>query len=130
MFDVGFWELSLIMVVVLLVVGPERLPKLARTAGVYVGKARRMVADVRAEVNRELRAQELKESLGEQGLGQLKDTADELRTIGNELKSDVQAFGTRTGDAAAPAVHSTVPKAPPAGDDAKSQPETESPKGG
>lgn len=123
MFDVGFWELSLIMVVVLLVVGPERLPKLARTAGVYVGKARRMVADVRAEVNRELRAQELKESMGGQGLEELKGTANELRSIGNELKSDVQAFDTET-------LKSAAPEAPPAEADAKTQPDTESPKGG
>ncbi len=93
MFDIGFWEISLIMVVLLLVVGPERLPKLARTAGIYVGKARRMVAEVKAEVNRELRAQELKETLGAQGIEQLKGTADELRSIGSDLKSDVQTFG-------------------------------------
>jgi sec-independent protein translocase protein TatB len=123
MFDVGFWELSLIMVVVLLVVGPERLPKLARTAGVYVGKARRIVADVRAEVHRELRAQELKESMGGQGLEQLKDTAEELRSIGNDLKSDVGAFGTK-------ALDSTGPEPATAHADTNSHEETESPKGG
>ena len=47
MFDVGFWEVTLIALISLLVVGPERLPKLARTLGAYVGKARRMVADVK-----------------------------------------------------------------------------------
>ena len=94
MFDIGFWEISLIMVVLLLVVGPERLPKLARTAGIYVGKARRMVAEVKAEVNRELRAQELKETLGAKSIEELKGTADELRSIGSDLKSDVQSFGT------------------------------------
>jgi len=104
MFDVGFWELSLIMVVVLLVVGPERLPKLARTAGVWIGRARRMVADVKAEVNRELRAQELKESMEGQGLGQLKGAADELRTIGSDLKSDIQDFGRKVEDSASPKV--------------------------
>ncbi len=96
MFDIGFWELSLIMVVVLLVVGPERLPRLARTAGIWVGRARRMVAEVKAEVDRELRAQELKETMGAQGLEQLKGAADELRTIGNELKTDVQELGTES----------------------------------
>ncbi len=96
MFDIGFWELSLIMVVVLLVVGPERLPRLARTAGIWVGRARRMVAEVKAEVDRELRAQELKETMGSQGLEQLKGAADELRTIGSELKTDVQELGTKS----------------------------------
>ncbi len=123
MFDIGFWEISLIMVVLLLVVGPERLPKLARTAGIYVGKARRMVAEVKAEVNRELRAQELKETLGAQGIEQLKGTADELRSIGSDLKSDVQTFGT---DLKGP--DSTKRPAPKAGNDGKT--ENEPPKEG
>ena len=52
MFEVGFWELPLIGVVAMIVVGPERLPGLARTAGLWLGKARRMLADVKAEVLR------------------------------------------------------------------------------
>jgi len=63
MFDIGFQELLLIGVVALLVVGPERLPRLARTAGLWIGKARRMVAQVKDEVERELHADELKQML-------------------------------------------------------------------
>jgi sec-independent protein translocase protein TatB len=48
MFDVGFWELCLIAVVSLLVIGPEKLPKLARIAGFWVGKTRHIVASVKA----------------------------------------------------------------------------------
>ena len=123
MFDIGFWEISLIMVVLLLVVGPERLPKLARTAGIYVGKARRMVAEVKAEVNRELRAQELKETLGAQGIEQLKGTADELRSIGSDLKSDVQTFGNELKES-----DSSKPSATKAGGHGKA--EIEAPKEG
>lgn len=63
MFDVGALELVLIGVVALLVVGPERLPKLARTAGLWVGRARRAFISVKAEIDREIKAEELKEIL-------------------------------------------------------------------
>lgn len=66
MFDVGFWELALIGLVMLLVVGPERLPKLARTAGLWLGRGRRMLSSVKAEIDRELKAEELKEILEKQ----------------------------------------------------------------
>ena len=115
MFDVGFWELAIIAVIALLVIGPERLPKAARTAGLWVGRARRMVTDVKADIDREIRegdlaelkkaGEELKktqsavESAGAQiiedsELGELKKTGEELKaakgefeTIGEELKT-------------------------------------------
>jgi sec-independent protein translocase protein TatB len=66
MFDVGFWELALIGLVTLVVVGPERLPKLARTAGLWLGRGRRMLGSVKAEIDREIKADELKEILNKQ----------------------------------------------------------------
>lgn len=60
MFDVGFWELSLIFVVALIVLGPERLPRAARTVGLWVGKARQVLSTVKADIDRELKAEELK----------------------------------------------------------------------
>ncbi len=66
MFDVGFLELVLVGVVALLVVGPERLPKLARTAGLWIGRTRQALAAVKAEIDRELKAEELKEILAKQ----------------------------------------------------------------
>jgi sec-independent protein translocase protein TatB len=66
MFDVGFWELVLIAVVALLVIGPERLPRVARIAGLWMGRARRTLASVKAEIDRELKAEELKEILAKQ----------------------------------------------------------------
>lgn len=66
MFDVGFWELAVIMVVALLVVGPERLPRLARTVGLWVGRGRRFVQTVKADIDRELAADELKKTLAKQ----------------------------------------------------------------
>jgi sec-independent protein translocase protein TatB len=61
MFDVAFSELLIIVVVALLVIGPERLPKVARTLGALTGRMQRYVAQVKEEVNREVRFQELQQ---------------------------------------------------------------------
>ncbi len=61
MFDIGFWEMSVIALIALVVLGPERLPGLARTAGLWIGRARRMIADVKSDIDREIRNSELKE---------------------------------------------------------------------
>lgn len=61
MFDIGFWEMSLIALIALIVLGPERLPALARTVGLWMGRARRMVREVKADIDREVRAAEMKE---------------------------------------------------------------------
>lgn len=66
MFDIGFWELAVIAVVALLVIGPERLPRVARIAGFWVGRARRTLASVKSEIDRELKADELKQILDKQ----------------------------------------------------------------
>jgi sec-independent protein translocase protein TatB len=60
MIDFGFDKLALIGAVALIVIGPERLPKVARTVGHLLGKAQRYVADVKAEVNRSIELEELK----------------------------------------------------------------------
>ena len=65
MFDVGMGEIGLIAVVALLVLGPERLPGAARTAGVLLRKARQSWQSVRVEIERELAAEELKRSMKE-----------------------------------------------------------------
>ena len=59
-FDIGFWELSIIAIVGLLVLGPERLPDAARTAGLWVRRIRRFVANTSAEIERELNLEEMK----------------------------------------------------------------------
>nr|WP_298414900.1 Sec-independent protein translocase protein TatB [uncultured Halomonas sp.] len=65
MFDIGFLELLIIGVVGLLVLGPERLPKAARTAGLWVGKIKRTVSNMQREINSQLEAEELRQKLEE-----------------------------------------------------------------
>ena len=60
MFDIGFSELLVIGVVALIVIGPERLPKVARTLGHLLGRAQRYVNDVKSDINREIQLDELK----------------------------------------------------------------------
>ncbi len=79
MFDIGFWEILLIGVVTLLVVGPQRLPGVAVFAGHWIGRIRRFVRNMRDEINEELETEHLKSLLAEQN-----------REI-NELRRDVDA---------------------------------------
>lgn len=60
MFDIGFSELIVIAIVALVVIGPERLPKVARTLGHLLGRAQRYVNDVKSDINREIQLDELK----------------------------------------------------------------------
>lgn len=60
MFDIAFSELVVIGVVALLVIGPDKLPKVARTAGHLFGRAQRYVSDVKSDINNELRLEEMK----------------------------------------------------------------------
>jgi len=66
MFEVGFWEMVLVGLVALLVFGPERLPRVAREAALWIKKARAMVSSVKEDIHRELELQDLKQSLLEQ----------------------------------------------------------------
>ncbi|MBY5923686.1 MULTISPECIES: Sec-independent protein translocase protein TatB [unclassified Halomonas] len=81
MFDIGFLELLIIGVVGLLVLGPERLPKAARTAGLWVGRIKRSVAGMQREISAQLEAEELRQKLKEQerklneGVSQAKNSA-------------------------------------------------------
>lgn len=90
MFDVGFWELILFFVVALVVVGPERLPRLARTVGLWIGKAQRIVSEVKEEVEREIRVEEIKNSISQQsGTEEIKKLADRVKSINSEVQETV-----------------------------------------
>jgi len=76
MFDSGFLELLVITIIALLVVGPERLPGIARKVGELVGKARAFVASTKADIEKEIEASEVKDMLTQQ-----KEQIDELRDM-------------------------------------------------
>ncbi len=81
MFDIGFSEIALLLIIGLLVLGPERLPRVARTLGMYVRKARQSWYAVKSEIDRELAAEEVKKTLLDPASLQqpLKELQDELQ---------------------------------------------------
>jgi sec-independent protein translocase protein TatB len=103
MFDVGFFELMLIGVVALLVVGPERLPKLARTAGMWLGKGKQMINSVKADIAQEIKADELKKILEKQEQLNpvheiMEDTRKTLNDIGQDTRSSLDSAAEGLSD--------------------------------
>ena len=86
MFDFGFWEIAIIGVITLIVVGPERLPALARKAGLFAGKLNKFLNKVKADINEELKTDELKDHLS------MADEKSIISDISNEAKSSVDLF--------------------------------------
>ena len=64
MFDIAFSELLIIGVIALIVIGPERLPKVARTAGQWLGKLNRYVSQVKQDIDRDMKLDELHKKIG------------------------------------------------------------------
>ena len=90
MFDMGFTEMMLIGIVALIVIGPERLPGVARTAGKYFGKLKRFVSNVKSDVESELRADELREILSKQQ-EELNSLKNVVKDAGRNMASDLEA---------------------------------------
>jgi sec-independent protein translocase protein TatB len=104
MFDIGFSELMVIGLVALIVIGPERLPRVARTLGHLAGRLQRYVADVKADINREVELEELRK---------MKDSVQQAAA---NIENSVQAeLGKAEQDlnAAAQAVAQDAPAAVP-----------------
>jgi sec-independent protein translocase protein TatB len=93
MIDFGFDKIALIGAVALIVIGPEKLPRVARTAGTLLGKARRYVADVKAEVNRSIELEELQKMKS-----QFEEAARDVQgTVAREMGEARQAFDESLG---------------------------------
>ncbi|QWE20732.1 Sec-independent protein translocase protein TatB [Polynucleobacter sp. AP-Kolm-20A-A1] len=92
MIDLGVSKLALIAVVALVVVGPERLPKVARMAGNLFGRAQRYMADVKAEVSRQMEVEEFKKFREE--------SATTLKEVENSIHSTVQEASSSLSDQA------------------------------
>lgn len=93
MFDIGFFELLLVGTVALLVLGPERLPKAARTVGLWMRKARAAWYSMRTELEREFADEELKRSLAA-----TRAELDEARRALSDSGKQLLAAGTEAGD--------------------------------
>tara|TARA_X000000368_G_scaffold19216_1_gene15188 strand:+ start:425 stop:721 length:297 start_codon:yes stop_codon:yes gene_type:complete len=81
MFDFGFWEIAIIGVITLIVVGPEKMPSLARKVGLYFGKLNRFFNKVKSDINEEIRMDEIKEQM----------SMDEEKIIISEVSDNIQS---------------------------------------
>lgn len=88
MFDIGFSELIVIALVALIVIGPERLPRVARTLGALLGRAQRYVNDVKADIQREVDLDELKNIRST-----FQDAAKSVEQSVNQVGEELQAAG-------------------------------------
>ena len=91
MFDIGFSELFLIAIVALVVLGPERLPKAARFAGLWVRRARAQWYSVKSELERDLAAEELQRSLRD-ARQTVADLDAGMRTAGEDARREFEAM--------------------------------------
>lgn len=99
MFDFSLGELAVISAVALVVLGPERLPKVARTVGEWAGKAQRYVSQVKADINREMELADLKK-LQEQAKGIAREFETSVESGVKDLQADVNAAITGPLDGA------------------------------
>ena len=88
MIDLGVSKLALIAVVALVVVGPERLPKVARMAGNLFGRAQRYVADLKSEVNRQMEVEEFKK-FREESASALKEVENSISSVASEANANL-----------------------------------------
>jgi len=97
MFDIGFSELIMIGLVCLLVIGPERLPKVARIAGFWIGKSRAMMASVKAEIKQELHEEEIRQIFKEQAdLQEFHAAINETTDAANSIKASLATLPEET----------------------------------
>ena len=101
MFDIGFSELLVIGVVALIVIGPQKLPRVARTVGILMGRLQRYVSDVKADINREIELEELRKM------------RDSMQKAANEMQSSFDSELNKTADELNKAAEGLKPETPP-----------------
>ena len=97
MFDIGFSELVIISLIALIVIGPQRLPRVARTLGALAGRLQRYVADVKADISREVEMEELKkmrQSVEQTATSFEQSVSTELNKAESELNAAASAAGS------------------------------------
>ncbi|MCX8085521.1 MAG: Sec-independent protein translocase protein TatB [Rhodocyclaceae bacterium] len=118
MFDIGFSELVVIALVGLIVIGPERMPKVARTLGHLLGRLQRYVADVKADIHREMQLEELKKlqaQIAEQARDVERQVNEQMKTVEAELNQSILAAAAdKQGEPPPANPPSASPNSPPA----------------
>jgi sec-independent protein translocase protein TatB len=102
-FDVGFTELMVIALVGLIVIGPERMPKVARTVGHLLGRLQRYVGDVKADINREMQLEELKKLQSQ--------VVDQARDMERQVNEQLSSVETALNQSILPPADSTAAEA-------------------
>ena len=117
MFDIGFTELMVIALVGLIVIGPERMPKVARTAGHLLGRLQRYVSDVKSDISREMQLEDLKK-LQEQVKAQAGDLEqqvnEQMKTVETSLNQSILDSAAQNNAPEAPALALPAESATPA----------------
>ncbi len=117
MFDIGFTELMVIALVGLIVIGPERLPKVARTVGHLLGRLQRYVGDVKSDISREMQLEDLKK-LQEQVKAQAgeleQDLSEQMKTVEASLNRSILDSAAQNNPSEAPALAPPAEAVPPA----------------
>lgn len=85
----GFWELTLVMFVALLVVGPQRLPRLASQAGYWIGRIKRLAGNFKDDLTRELHAKELENTIAAPRK-EIEKLGSDLKQTGSEVEREVR----------------------------------------
>ena len=112
MFEIGFSELLLVAVIGLLVLGPERLPSAVRTTSLWIGRLRRQFNEIRADIEREVGADEIRAQLrNEQIMDQLRESRQALESSARALSAPLEE--SRAPEAPAPSNTPTTPKTEP-----------------
>jgi sec-independent protein translocase protein TatB len=113
MFDIGFSEIVVIAVVALIVIGPERLPKTARTLGHLFGRLQRYVNDVKADINREMEIEDLRK-LQQEVKSAARDIETSVQQAASDFQSSARAVEDELNAAGAPATSANVSPSPEA----------------
>jgi sec-independent protein translocase protein TatB len=121
-FDVGFTELMVIALVGLIVIGPERLPKVARTVGHLLGRLQRYVGDVKSDISREMQIEDLKKlqaQVTDQARDMERQVNEQMHSVETSLNQSILASAENKADetieASKPFVPPVPPNLPPAG---------------
>jgi len=109
MFDIGFSEILLIAVVALVVIGPERLPGVARNVGRFIGRLQRYVHDIKSDFNREVELEEIRR-LQHEMENTVQSMQESMRAVESSLQQEARVLQTSATDPLLPLEQAVAPK--------------------